>query len=418
MSRNKTNYSRRDFFKIAGAAGAGTVLASMGKTAAPTEAAESGNAPTKAVPTRPYGRTGVNVSILGFGGSHSLSSKQILLRQAVKTGVTYWDNSHTYERGKSEGAMGAYFAAYPEDRKKIFLVTKSHASDPARLSRNLDGSLERLKTDYVDMYFIHGVSDVSSKITKETMVWVDKAKAAGRIRFFGFSTHQNMANCMLDAARLGGIDGIMTAYNYRIMQTDAMKRAVDACGKVNMGLTAMKTVAPRADRRTTETGRENEIALKLMEQLGKKGYTPEQARLKVVWDNPNITTICSEMPNLTILEANVASALNPSQLSSQDKRLLQQYAQETSTGYCAGCATLCESVVDAPICDTMRYLMYADGYGDYQRAVSHFREIPQGTRKRLTRIDYSAAERICPQKIPIGRLMAKAARTLGLHNMG
>ena len=65
MSGNKTDYSRRDFFKIAGAAGAGTVLASMGKTAAPTEAAESGNAPTKAVPTRPYGRTGVNVSILG-----------------------------------------------------------------------------------------------------------------------------------------------------------------------------------------------------------------------------------------------------------------------------------------------------------------------------------------------------------------
>jgi len=351
--------------------------------------------------------------MLGFGGSHSLSSKQVLLRQAVNLGVTYWDNSHSYERGKSEEAMGAHFAARPEDRRRVFLVTKSHEYDPEGLTKNLSGSLKRLKTDYVDMYFLHGVSDVPSSVTKETMAWVEKTKAAGRIRFFGFSTHKNMAACMVAAAKLGGIDGIMAAYNYRIMQTDDMKRAVDACAKAEIGLTAMKTTSPRADRRTTGTRRENEIAVKLMEELQGKGYTPEQARLKVVWDNPSVATICSEMPNLTILEANVASALNTRELSRQDKDLLHQYAQATSMGYCAGCADLCESQVDAPVCDVMRYLMYADGYGDYQRARNCFSRIPRRTKERLTRVDYSAAERVCPQRMQIGRLVAKAVRTLG-----
>jgi len=414
MSKGKTQYSRRDFFKITGAAGAGTLLTSLGKLASATEPSEPGNGPPKAVPTRPYGNTGRSVSILGFGGSQSLSSKQILLQQAVKMGITYWDNSHSYERGKSEQAMGDYFASYPEDRKKIFLVTKSHSSKPEKLTEDLEESLERLKTDYVDMYFLHGVANASYVITKDILDWVDKTKASGKIHFFGFSTHMNMAKCMMDAVKLGGIDGIMTAYNYRIMQTDDMKRAVDACAKAKIGLTAMKTIAPRMDMQSIGSDTEKEIALKLIEELKQKGYTPEQARLKVVWDDPNIATICSEMTNLTILEANVVSAINTAELSMKDKQLLNRYAQETNMGYCAGCAELCESVVNAPICDIMRYLMYANGYGNYERAIRHFYELPESIRKQLAHIDYSAAEKVCPQKMPIGRLMVEAVKIFSI----
>ena len=412
MGGKKKDLSRREFIKITGAAGIGSVVASASKLVDASD--PGGPLKTKTVPTRPFGKTGAHVSILGMGGSQDLTSKQLLLRQAIKMGVTYWDTAYSYEGGRSEMAMGNYFSRYPEDRKKVFLVTKSSSSDPKMMTQYLDTSLERLQTDYVDLYFIHHVSDVTREIEPETKTWAEKRKAEGRIRFFGFSTHSNMEQCLLDAAQLGWIDGIMTSYNYRLMNTDAMKRAVDACAKAGIGLTAMKTQAQFFAYFYADKGKENDRAIELTDRFIKKGFTPEQAKLKAVLDNPNIASICSEMPNMTILQANVAAVLDQTQLSSHDMRFLDQYARKTASGYCAGCAHLCESALNGsvPVSDVMRYLMYHDQYGDHARAVRLFLEIPADTRRRLTRISFPKAEALCPQKMPIGKLMEKAFKTL------
>ena len=87
------------------------------------------------------------------------------------------------------------------------------------------------------------VKNVKKQLTKAVKAWAEKAKADGKIRFFGFSTHKNMEASLLEGAKLGWIDGIMTTYNYRLMNTDDMKRAVEACTKAGIGLTAMKTQA-------------------------------------------------------------------------------------------------------------------------------------------------------------------------------
>ena len=408
MSGEKKKYSRRDFLKFSGAAGVGSAFASLGNVAT---AKETG---LKQVPTRPYGKTGQQVSILSFGGSQNLTSKQLLLRQAFKMGVTYWDTAEMYSGGKSEQAMGKYFAKYPEDRKKIFLVSKGRSSEPAELSLLLNQSLERLQTDYVDLYFIHMVKNVKKQMTKAVKAWAEKAKSAGKIRFFGFSTHKNMENSLIEGARLGWVDGIMTTYNYRLMNTDEMKRAVAACAKAGIGLTAMKTQAKFFARFYSDIGRENEADVALGDRFIKKGFTPEQTRLKVVWENAHIASICSEMPNLTILQANVAAALNPAKLSRQDKQLLEDYAQASAPGYCAGCAHVCESAlgIRLPISDIMRYLMYHDEYGKRQRAIQLFNELPPAMQKQLVRLDYARAEQLCPQKMPIARLMRKAAEKL------
>ena len=412
MGGKKKDLSRREFIKITGAAGIGSVVASASKLVDASD--PGGPLKTKTVPTRPFGKTGAHVSILGMGGSQDLTSKQLLLRQAIKMGVTYWDTAYSYEGGRSEMAMGNYFSRYPEDRKKVFLVTKSSSSDPKMMTQYLDTSLERLQTDYVDLYFIHHVSDVTREIEPETKTWAEKRKAEGRIRFFGFSTHSNMEQCLLDAAQLGWIDGIMTSYNYRLMNTDAMKRAVDACAKAGIGLTAMKTQAQFFAYFYADKGKENDRAIELTDRFIKKGFTPEQAKLKAVLDNPNIASICSEMPSMTILQANVAAVLDQTPLSSQDMRFLDQYARKTACGYCAGCARLCESALNGrvPVSDVMRYLMYHDLYGDHAHAVRLFHKIPANTRRRLTRINFSRAEALCPQKMPIGKLMEKAFKTL------
>ena len=398
MSSKNHNWSRRNFLRAAGAAGLGSIIAPIDLVAESSDA-------SAAMPTRPFGRTGVRVPILGFGGS--LDLEQLMLRQAAKWGVTYWDTASSYMGGNSENRIGKYLDKYPEDRKKLFIVTKSHAWTVSGLTGDLNRSLERMKTDYVDLFFVHSVRSID-ELDSNRKAWSERTKAGGKIRFFGFSSHSNMAECMLGAAKLGWIDAIMMSYNFRLMHSAGMERAVDACARAGIGLTAMKTQGGGSVSTSSET------ELELAGQFLKKGFTDAQAKLKAVWEDPNIACICTEMPNITILMSNVAAAMNRTRLSSDDKKLLHKYAQETCSDYCAGCTDLCESATDgiAPIGDVMRYLMYSRSYGDHERAAQLFRRIPQRIRVDLASLDYTKAEQRCPQKMAIGKLIRQAVREL------
>ena len=303
--------------------------------------------------------------------------------------------------------MGKYIEKFPEDRKRIFLVTKTHAWDTAGMSEDLNLSLERLQTDYIDLFFMHSVSS-GGELTNDKKTWAEKQKAAGKVRFFGFSTHSNMEACMLAASRLGWIDGIMMRYNYRLMHTDEMQRATDACAEAGIGLTAMKSQGGGQVKSDTEA------ELKLAGRFLKKGFTDAQAKLKAVWEQPNIASICTEMPNMTLLMSNVAAAMDKTKLSSTDRNLLQQYARQTRSDYCAGCTEICESATKekVPIGDVLRYLMYSRSYGDRDHASAEYRKIPKNIRAGLTKVDYSLAEKKCPRNMAIARLMQEAADTL------
>ena len=401
----KRTQSRREFIKLIGAVGTGSLLTPMIDPVEAFTTAEQKGEPL-AVPTRPFGKTGVDVAVLSFGGT--LEFNQLMLHQAFKFGVTYWDTAASYMGGKSEKRIGRYIGKYPENRKKIFLVTKSHAWTLKGLTRDLDRSLERMKTDYVDLFFKHAVRDPDG-LDDDLKKWADKAKAAGKIRFFGFSTHSNMESCMLGAAKLDWIDGIMMEYNYRLMHADRMQRAVAACADAGIGLTAMKTQGGGSIKTDTET------ELKIAGRFLAKGFTDAQARLMAVWENPNIACICSEMPNMTILMANVAAAMKKNKLAARDLELLHQLARETRYSYCAGCTDICETTLNGrvPIGDIMRYLKYSRSYGKPERARALFSELPPAIRSELARLDYLTAERRCPQKMPIGRLMREAAHELG-----
>jgi predicted aldo/keto reductase-like oxidoreductase len=399
MSIKKHNPSRRDFLKAAGAAGVGSIFAAFNPLA---EASEG----PKTMPVRPFGKTGVKVPILSMGGMFDIASNQLMMKQAVKWGVTYWDTADCYQNG-SETGIGKYFSKYPEDRKKIFLVSKSCARKPEGMTRLLDRSLERMQTGYIDLYFAHGIYGIR-ELNESTKTWAEKAKKAGKIRFFGFSTHGNMEACMLEGAKLGWIDGIMMSYNYRLMHTDGMKRAVDACKKAGIGLTAMKTQGGGSVKTDTD------MELNMAGRFLRKGFTDAQAKLMAIWENPDIASICSQMPNMTILKANVDAALNRTGLSSGDAGWLHRYARETHSDYCAGCTDICESAVEAdvPIGDVMRYLMYYRSCGEYDYAAVQFKAIPEHIRRQMASLDYSAAEQRCPQKMAIGKLMREAVKEL------
>ncbi len=397
--------SRRDFFKATGVAGMGALLGPMAAKAQTKHVETLLSSNQVKVPTRPFGKSGVDVSILSLGGMFDLAANQLMLRQALRWGVTYWDTADCYQNG-SETGIGKYFAKYPQDREKVFLVSKSDARDPKGISELLDRSLQRMNTSYVDLYFIHGVRSID-ELSDQTRRWAQKAKAEKKIRLFGFSTHRNMETLLSAAAKLGYIDGIMMTYNYRNMHTPEMKAGVEACVKAGIGLTAMKT---QAERSLLNFGKAEPLSEKLIETFIQKGFTKYQAKLKAVWTNPQIASLCSQMPNMTILKENVGAAMDSTPLSSEEMRLFQQYAQATAHQYCTGCGQICEASIEGrvPIADVMRYHMYGQSYGHLDWAQAHFRELSSEVRNCLAKIDYREAERRCPQKMPIARLMRKA----------
>ena len=235
MANKNKGISRRAFFRSAGAAGLGAMMAGPGGLhASPAGAAA-------VMPKRVFGKTGVKVSLLSLGGMFDIPNNQIVLKQALALGVTYWDTANSYSGGNSEVGIGQFFARNPGVREKIFLVSKSTNRSAAGMSEHLELSLKRLQTSYVDLYFVHSVTDIK-EMTPELLKWGQEAKASGKIKYFGFSTHRNMAACLAGAAKLDGIDGIMTTFNYRCLGDKDMLAAMEACSKRGIGLTAMKTM--------------------------------------------------------------------------------------------------------------------------------------------------------------------------------
>ena len=408
MASRSKKWSRRDFFKISGTAGIGALLSPL---AAGARTGSRGfdallSAGEARMPTRTFGRSGIQVPVLALGGMFDTGANQLILKQALAWGVTYWDTADCYGNGESETGFGKYFARYPQDRGKVFLVTKSDSRDPDGMSRLLAQSLDRLNTSYIDLYFLHGVRDID-QLDDRTRKWAQKAKADGKIKLFGFSTHRNVADLLAAAAKLDYIDGIMLAYNFRTMHAPEMEAAVDACVQAGVGLTAMKTQAKRS---WLGGGQAEKAGTALVETFIEKGMTEHQAKLKAVWTNPHIASICSQMPDMTILKANVAAAMDTAPLTSRQMVLLRQYALETADQYCAGCGHICEAAVAGrvPVGDIMRFHMYRRSYGRLDWAREHFQRLGPDVHRRMAHTDYADAERCCPQKMPIARLMRQA----------
>jgi predicted aldo/keto reductase-like oxidoreductase len=409
MSRKTkdTGVTRRDFVKTVGLAGLAVAGAGVpGAMAAP----EASPAPAGATPKRKLGKTGVEVSILNLGGMFDTINNQLLLKQALKWGVTYWDTAESYGNGLSEEGYGRFFARNPGARKEIFLVTKVHeAKSPGDLTERLSKSLKRLQTDHVDLFFIHAITGID-EMKPAYKDWAAAMKQAGKIKFFGFSTHTNMADCLAGAAKLDWIDAAMFTYNFQVMNDPKLKEALNACEKAGIGLVAMKSMGggPGAKKIASKA------KLEMADRFLKRGFTDKQAKLKVIWENPQIASLCSQMPNLTILMANVAAARDQVKLTREEIDSLRQYALETQRDYCAGCGSICQAAVGGavPVNEVMRSLMYHRYYGEPELARETFAKLPQEIRQRLTEVDYSRAEQACPHRLAIAQLMRQAAEML------
>ena len=150
---------------------------------------------------RPLGRTGATVSALGLGGFHlgevgTAKEATQVVHAAIEAGVTFFDNAWEYHEGKSEERLGK---ALEGRRGEVFLMTKlcTHGRDAKTAMRQLDESLRRLKTDYLDLWQIHEVAyhnDPERHFMKGGAVEaLERAKREGKVRFVGFTGHKDPA---------------------------------------------------------------------------------------------------------------------------------------------------------------------------------------------------------------------------------
>jgi uncharacterized protein len=399
---NDKNMDRRSFLKATGVGGASLAISSgLSGNVLASEAQKASAA--KPVPTRIMGKSGIPVSVLSFGGQ-DWSANQNLLRLGFNMGVTLWDTSDRYKNGKSELGIGEYFSRYPEDRKKVFVCTKAtEKSDPQQISDTLDQSLERMKTDYVDLFMLSMMQGVPTG-AKELM---EKKKKEGKIKLVGFSSHLGNDQVVAQSIAMGWVDVLMITYNYILMQKDEIKKQIDDCAKAGIGLIAIKTQGK------TPLAKETPEALAATKHFMEKGYTLEQAKIKMVLNDERITSVCSEITNVTILKDNIAAVSDSVNLSSKDLGVFKMLAQCEMNHYCQGCGK-CLTVMGAAsrVPDVMRYMMYYNSYGDTDRARALYRELPGPVRGTLASRDYSIAEASCPHGLQIGRIMKEAAALL------
>jgi hypothetical protein len=407
MKRHRA-INRRNFLKAAGAAGIGSAItAHAGEE--PNEPRAKNKAEEKVeMPMRKLGNKDVFVSVLSHGLGHNVMENQIVLRAAVKYGITYWDTANMYAGGNSELGIGKFLEKTPEARKDIFLVTKaSGAKTVEEIEEKLQLSLKRMNTNYIDLYYgVHGCKEPED-LTPELAKWVESAKKRKLIKYFGFSTHSNMAKCLMAASKLDWIDAIMTTYNVSQMLKPEMTEAVQACSQAGIGLIAMKVI----NRRQINIGKAEE---KLMAHFLEKGFTREQALIKAVLSDKRFCSACISMEDLTKLKSNLDAVCDKTELTADDMDVLKTYADNSAGGYCSGCEEICSNACpDMPYtADVMRYLMYYKGYGQTEHARELFAQLPAKTRKMLKKADYSLAQARCPQKMPIAKLMTEAAQKL------
>lgn len=149
------------------------------------------------VPMRVFGKTGQKLSVIGQGGARMalLRTKEAArahLRHAYELGLNYFDCAHSYWEGQSEEAYGNALAAV---RKEIFLTSKSTKRTRQEAEAELELSLKRFRTDYIDLWQMHSVStmdDVERIFSPGGAIEAfEAAKRAGKCRFFGFTGHHD-----------------------------------------------------------------------------------------------------------------------------------------------------------------------------------------------------------------------------------
>ncbi len=276
------------------------------------------------LPKRKLGRTGEYVTMLGTGGYHigwtTERDAQEVIESALEGGVRFFDTAESYSNGVSEERYGKYLT--PKYRDLIFLMTKSTGGDAQTVQKHLEGSLRRLNVDQIDLYQVHSIrtpDDVDQRISNGVLEVLLKAKEQGKIKYLGFTGHQNpyAHTRMLERTAESDIfDTVLMPVNvldqtYFSFTKNVMPKALER----NMGILSIKSLADgrffakkeRANWTTDDPIIPNYLSIK--------------EAMHFVWSLP-VTVLISGNENATYMREKIALARSFSKLSEEQRTIL------------------------------------------------------------------------------------------------
>lgn len=362
---------------------------------------------------RRLGRTGLEISDISFG-SAGLKDADVV-RHALDRGINYFDTAEMYGEGHAERLLGE---ALQGKRDKVYIASKVMAEIGFRkedMMRALEGSLRRLRTDYVDVYFNHAVNDVRRMKNPEWHEFVSSAKAQGKIRFSGISGHGGRLQESLEMVlQRDWADVILVAHNFgadpafyewftrafdSVANQAGLPRLLKMAREKDVGVIAMKTLmgARLNDMRPYEWG----------------GATFAQAAFRWVFSGPDVDALVVSMKQKSLIDEYLVAS-GQSRVRAADRRLLEAYASTNSAAYCRNGCSECSSSCPAgvSISDVLRARMYAVDYRDPEVAKQSYDALAIGA-KPCTSCTQPACLGACPFDLPIPSLTRQAAELLG-----
>jgi len=411
MAMNPENQvSRRRIVQGIGVVGMGVLATGTVRGEEPAQKSSEAKDQTngvKLLPTRKLGRNGPMVSMLAMGGDMETTSAPGLINRAWASGMRYFDTAQKYGRAHEEEIYRRWFAAHPERRKDLFLVSKDYPKKkgPEELLEMIDVRLKALGTDYLDLYFIHqlcpevygaesvnwGKSDVFRRVA-ETL------KASGKVKMVGFSCHGGPE--YIQAAADGGfLDALMVQYTPFYERGGAFDRALTACHEKGIGLIAMKTLRHAGN------------VPKRLPEFEKLGLTTHQALLQAVWSDSRISAICNSVRNFDQMKSSIASAHSykgPLEVALVDR--LKDAVLASRRTMCPGCPS-CDSRVastEFAFRDVARYVTYFE-QDNYRPSRDLYLSLPESART-ASMADLDALRDGCAFGIDYPEIAARAAR--------
>jgi len=394
MSKRGKLYSRRTFLSksLTGLASLGLA----GKFAKNLRAlGEEGSVPesTGGVITRALGKTGQRLPVVSMGVMNA--DNPDLVRRAYELGIRHFDTAATYMRGRNEHMVGKVIKEL-KARDQVLIATKIPPLSPDELAKmateevkafcldNVDKSLNRLQTDYVDMVYWHDVQDVGYLQNAGVRSALETIKSQKKARWIGFSTHTNMAALLEEARRSGFGDTVLTAYNYSMTENAELLKTMEKAAASGIVLIAMKTQC----QQTWYLDDFEPRARKFYE-----GQIRHTALLKWVLRHDVFATAVPGFQNFQELEADFSVAYDLNFTPEEKKFLEDRNVKVAMRGVCQqcyGCVASCPERVEVP--KLMRAHMYAVSYANIAHARATLAEIPreQGLTRCLSCADCTA----------------------------
>ncbi len=331
---------------------------------------------------RVLGKTGLRISRLGFGGipiqKIDADGTKALMQKLLAEGVNYIDTARAYT--VSEEYLGY---ALEGIRDQFVLATKSMARTKDAMAQDIETSLQKLRTDYIDLYQIHNpnAKDLEQVLAPGgALEALQEAKQAGKIGHIGITLHS--VDLFRQAVEFNWVETIMFPYN--IVETQGQE-LIARCGEKNIGFICMKPLAGGA----IEDG---EIALRF------------------VVSNPNVTVVIPGMAALEEVDQNVKTVSNIAPLTDAEQEKIQKVRNLLGTNFCRRCnyCAPCAAGINIPM------VFLIEGY--YSRY--HLTDWALGRYEGLAKtaadcIGCGVCEDRCPYHLPIREMMKNTVKVFG-----